>query len=498
MARTLTNNFSLQYAIEESLGVLPASPVWKLLEPNAINTFGATITTVARSPISRNRQRRKGTVTDLDSAVEFDADLTLDSFIDFIEAFAFAIFTGAAVASPTSAQTTGDDYVIPASPAFPTLAQNTLVYVRGFAQAANNGLKVVDTGATATSVPVTDNLVDETPAATRNATLEVTGFRSATGDLDIDADGNITSTALDFTTLPIQVGQMIWVGGDLSINKFTNAANSGFTRVTAVEANKLTLDKKSQDFVTEANTTQAIDIYFGRFLKNVAVDDSNYLERSFQFEGAFTDLEGNPVPTGDNYEYALGNYCNTAGFELPLTDKATVSFAFVGTDAQPPSTSRATNAANPLSPVQTGAFNTSADIMRLRITEIDETGLTTDFKSVTLNLNNNVSPEKVLAQLGARFMNTGNFEVDLESQLLFTDRRVVAAIRNNETLTLDFAIRNDDGAIVVDIPSLTLGGGDREFPVNESILINTTAQAFGDATFGSSLQVSLFPYAPSS
>jgi hypothetical protein len=45
---------------------------------------------------------------------------------------------------------------------------------------------------------------------------------------------------------------------------------------------------------------------------------------------------------------------------------------------------------------------------------------------------------------------------------------------------------------------MTLGGGDREFPVNESILVNTTAQAFGDPTLGTSLGVSLFPYAPSS
>jgi hypothetical protein len=184
------------------------------------------------------------------------------------------------------------------------------------------------------------------------------------------------------------------------------------------------------------------------------------------------------------------------GFDLPLTDKATATFAFVGTDTEPPSTSRAANADNPVVPVQTSAFNTSADIARLRITEVDETGLTTDFKSLTLNINNNVSPEKVLAQLGAKFMNTGNLEVDIEAQLLFTDSDVAAAVRANTTVTMDFAVKNDDGAILVDIPSMTLGGGDREYPVNESILINTTAQAFGDSTFGTSLHVSLFPYIP--
>ena len=493
MSRTLTNNFSLAYAIESSLGTLPGSPSWKVLEPNAISTFGATVTTVARSPISKSRQRRKGTVTDLDSAVEFDADLTLEHFIDFIEGFCFSDFVGPEHTVPT-AVTGGatDEYTIPTISS--AMAENTLVYARGFTNSANNGLKLVDSGATTTTIPVTTDLTDEAAIpATQNVSVDVCGFRSAAGDLDVDASGNLTSTALDFTTLGLTVGQAIWVGGDAALNQFSNAENAGYARVTAIAANLLTLDKKSQTFVTEANTTQEVDLYFGRFVRNVSVDDGDYLERSFQFEGAYQDLGG--VGT-DEYEYAKGNYCNTVGFELPLTDKASVTFAFVGTDTEPPSTTRATNADSPVVPVQTGAFNTSADIARLRITEVDETGLTTDFKSLTFNINNNVSPEKVLGQLGAKYMNSGNFEIDIEAQLLFTDSDVVTAIRNNTTVTMDFSIANDDGAILVDIPSMTLGGGDREFPVNESILMNTTAQAFGDTTLGTSLGVTQFPYVP--
>ena len=152
-----------------------------------------------------------------------------------------------------------------------------------------------------------------------------------------------------------------------------------------------------------------------------------------------------------------------------------------------------TGAANAAKPVQVAAFNTSADIVRLRITEVDEDGLTTDFKSVTLTLNNNVSPEKVVGQLGARFMNAGNFEVDLETQLVFTDGVVVDKIRDNETVTLDFILKNEDGVIAVDIPSMALGGGDREYPVGESVLINTTGQAFQDSDLETSLGVSLIP-----
>src|SRR6056297_3642499 len=94
MSRVSTNTVGLAYAIEDSLGVLPGSPVWKSLEPNDISTFGATISKVSRNPISKDRQRKKGTTTDLDSSVEFPHDLTMESFIDFMQGFCFAQFNG--------------------------------------------------------------------------------------------------------------------------------------------------------------------------------------------------------------------------------------------------------------------------------------------------------------------------------------------------------------------------------------------------------------------
>ena len=95
-------------------------------------------------------------------------------------------------------------------------------------------------------------------------------------------------------------------------------------------------------------------------------------------------------------------------------------------------------------------------------------------------------------------MNIGNFFVDIEAQIVFTDKSVPTAIRNNETLTMDFNIKNDNGAIMFDVPSMTLGGGDKELPVNETVLMNLSGQAFDDASLGTSIGISLFPYVPSS
>ena len=183
---------------------------------------------------------------------------------------------------------------------------------------------------------------------------------------------------------------------------------------------------------------------------------------------------------------------------MPLTDKSTATFAFIGRNAEEPvdGASRKTDASTARDPLFSGALNTSSDFFRLRIEDVDETGLTSDFKDMTMTWNNNVSPEKVLGLLGARFMNVGNFEVDIETQALFTNALVPARIRANTTVSMDFLMRNDDGAIAVDIPSATMGSDGKEFPINESVLINVTVQAFVDPILLTSIGVSLFPVFP--
>lgn len=497
MARVSTNTVSLAYAKEESLGVLPESPEWKLLEPNSIDQFGPNISTVARNPISKDRQRKKGTVTDLDSTVEFGADLTGEHILDFFSAFMFADFNGPGVWGAYETNTitgvdgTDEEYDVSAGGA---LAEGALIYARGFTNSENNGLKTVTTGSTATTIAVEEDLVDEV-SPPDEARIEVTGFEGASGDLEIDASGDLISTLLDFTTLSLTVGQVIWIGGTEAANLFAEAVNRGWARLTVIAANKLTLDKKSTTYTTDDGTGKEIHIYFGRFLRNVSVDDTDFLEQSFHFEGAYPDLGG--VGT-DEYEYSKGNYCNQLSLNLPLTEKATCTFGFIGTDTDPPTDSRATGADTPLEPIQTTAFNTSADIARLRITKVDETGLTTYFKSLTVTINNNVSPEKVVGTLGAAFMNIGNYDIDIESQVLFTDGDVLAAIRNNTTVTMDWSLRNENGGVFFDIPSMTIGSGAKEFPENETVLLTTPAMAFEDVTLGYSMGVSLFPYVPAS
>lgn len=509
MGRVLTNNVALSVNFESALGV--ATTIWSTVEFNSISSLGAAITTVAREPVSRTRQRRKGTTVDRDSAPEFEADLTMEHVHQFIAAFMFAraaTTTGEAgtqritsafdASLRAEATTPAEGFVHSALPA--AIRQRVLVKSRGFTTAVNNGLFEVAAGGTTTNTPVTGTpgIVDETPTAVQNAKLETAGIRLATSDLSITVSAGVATLVsaaniANWSLYGLMPGQMVHIGGLTAGRQFS--AGAGKARVRSISGATLVCDKLDSTLATDPGTGDSVDILFGAFFRNVAVGSTDYLERSLQLEAQYVNLQ-NPGP-GDAFEYPTGNFANVLSFNLPLTEKALMTVGLVGQDTPSPTTTRKTGASTPIRQNETAAFNTSADIARLRITELDETGITSCFKSLVLTLNNQVTPEKCLGTLGALFLNTGNFLVDVEAQLLFTDVRVATAVSENRTVTLDFGLSNDDGALYVDIPSTTLGGGNKEFPVNESVLINVTVQAFEDPTLGYSVGVSTFPTVPS-
>jgi len=491
MGATVTNKTSLAYSVELTPGNLAGSPVWKSAEYNSVPGWGAQIEKVARNPISPMRQRQKGGVVDVNSAFQVETDLTMESINDYMDGFFFSKWRGQAVFAPTAVGASA--YTVPIGG--PTLVAGTLVFARGFTNAVNNGLKVVGAGSTTTSIAVT-GLAVESPTAAQNATVEVSGVQGASADITVNAGGNLTSTTLNFTTLGLIPGQVCYLGDTGAAFQFATAADRGWFRIKTVAANLLTIDKKSAVFAADTGTGKTIRIFFGRFLANVHVNDANYQEKTLQFEMAFKNL--GVTPGVDEYQYAKGNYCNEVKISAPLTSKATASFGFVGFDTPPPSTTRASGASAPIQPVQKAMMNTVSDVGRLRVTNVDETGLTSYIKSMTLMLRNGASPEKAVGYFGGVGMNFGNIEADIELEGLFTQSETVTAIRDNRTITYDFALKNGDGGLFFDIPAATLEGGDLSLPVNETVKIGTKVSAFPDPTLGYSMSLSTFPYIPAS
>ncbi len=519
MSRVLTNNTSMRVATEASIAVLPGSPEWALVEYNDITTYGATTTSVVRRPVGQDRGRKKGTVTDEDSAVEYETDLTVDVFQLFAEGFIaaeysnveFSLRTTGGVLPPPAVAAGGVFTIASASQLLADKMQwvsgaaNTLLWSKGYTNAINNGLHVLaaDVGLAAVAVDVTTVLVDETPPT--NATLEVCGMRTDDITLTITGSTATLASAADivWTTLGLTVGQEIHIGSPNSAGVLQNGYTTGgvafgYCRITAITAATLTVDKIDANMSDAGSpySPETIDIMFGRFCRDVPVtedaDDTRFLERSYQFEETYPDLDSVGV---DEFEYAVGNFMNEFGFNLPLADKATLNLNFIGTTSDDLTTSRKTGASTAVLPLRDTAFNTSTDIVSITT---DVISLVADvcFKSMTISFLNNVSPEKCLGTLGAVFMNTGLFEVNLEGQMLFTDSSIVNAIKNNTTVTFQTIQANEDGAISIDMPELTLTGGDREFPVDQSVLVNIVGNSFTSSQFGYNVGISLFPAVP--
>jgi hypothetical protein len=491
---------SLSFTREASLGVLPVSPQWFEVEPNSIGSFGATIAKTARSPISKARARRKGVVTDLDSAVEFEADMTMTHIRDFAEAFLFSRSAGGD--SYLTSAAVGGGYTVPAMSAaqagrmiYSAGGAKTLVHAHGFIDPTNNGLSEISAAPApgSTTVPVAGRAA-EVPPVDDLVEVSIAGVRGAPGDLSIDGEGNLVSAALDFTVLGLVRGQVIHIGGVDVLHQFAQDDDFGFARISAIAPRKLTLAKRDQPFVADAGTGVSIDILFGQFVRNVPTDHPDFYIASTQFELASPNL----LPGGvTGAEYSIGNYADSLSLAIPLSGKATITLGFVGQNTTLPGAARATNATVAKTGGLTGAFGTASDIARLRLQDVDEEGLTTDFKSATFTLTNNVAGEKVLGVLGPKYLNAGNIECDVENQMLFTNADVLERIRCNKTVGFDWVLRNGDGGVAFDLPTGTLSGGGREYPANQSVLISDTFAAHEeDSGPGFTCGISFFPILP--
>ncbi len=501
-----SNVTGLRIAEELTLGVLPGTPEWIPYEPNSYSDFGGQITTIARTPISEGRQRKKGVVTDLDASGGFNNDLTQINFQDILQGFLFADlrpkveFGG--TSEITGVGTTLDDFQ--AASGLDAYTAGGLVFSANFTNATNNGVHHISSAAAA-SLVVDTNLVDEaSPPA--GATLVEVGVRGVAGDIDVDVTGSLpalSSTTLDFTTLGLIPGEWIFIGGDTASLAFVNAANNGFKRIKSIAANLLTIDKSDLTMVTEASTTETVEIYFSRVLKNESTS-ALIKRRTYQAErtlGAPDDA----IPAEIQSEYLVGAVPSEAVLNITQADKITVDFSFVATDNEQRTGAVGVKSGNRPAIVEADAFNTSSDFTRIRLATVDAadeapTPLFAFVTELSITANNNLTPNKAVSVLGAFDITAGIFAVSASMTAYFSDVAAVSAVRNNADITLDLAIVKANAGIVVDLPIIALGDGRANIEADAPITLPLTVEAATgskyDVTMNHTLMMNFFDYLP--
>jgi hypothetical protein len=487
-----SNRTGTSYAKEETIGVLPVTPVWKPVEPNSFPDFGADRKLVARNPINASRQRKKGTIVDLDAAAGFDTDVTQLNLQDLLQGFMFAAARekGVQVVTAVDIDTSNpDEYELTSSAGF---LVGSLIKGFGFTNSANNGLYPVTAIVANTSVEVaTGQLVAETPPA--GAYIEVVGHRGASGDITVTVAGDLpalASSALDFTTLGLIPGEWVYVGGDATANKFANAVNNGFKRVRSVAANLLTFDKSASAMVTDAGASKLIDLYFGKVIKNES-DPTLIVRSTYQFERTLG-APDSALPSQIQSEYVTGCVPSELELTIPTAEKLTASLKFVGTGYETRSGATGVKSGTRESLVEADCYNSSVDAQRTKLSVVSSTdeAVTPLFAFVTelkLTINNNVKPSKAVGVLGAFDASVGTFAVSGEITAYFADVAAVAAVSGNSDVTLDVQVTKNNAGLVVDLPLIALGDGKLQVEQDEAIKIPLKT----DAATGRSISTSL-------
>lgn len=511
---TIDSNLTgLRYVEEDCPAQLPASPVWKPLEPNSYSDFSAEYTSVMRETINPSRQRQKGTIADLDATFGINHDVTTDNMNDLLQGFFFASAREHAATSNVSNKpnTTINAVVVDGI----TLAANVgfsvgdIVKLDGFLNSANNSLAVIST-ITGGDIDFTagSSVVAETPipATARmrtvgkvwgaGGTIAVAAGQPTTLTLDTDAtSGDFTLIPGEWVYLP-KTGQMpstVTAGG------FAN--NGGYARVLRVDnssptAKVIYFDKTSWTPVNEA-AVGAIHILFSMTIRNEE-DMDLIIQRSYQFERTLgRDADG------IQSEYSIGAVANELTLNLETASLLNVDIGYIamrndertGAEGLKPGT-------RPDDMTSRAAINTSTDIASINLSLLDSvTGLPvkqlfTYCTDATMAIANGVTARKAIGNLGGISMGVGDFVGSGSVTAYFTTVEAVRAIRQNSDVSMDIIVAAYSQAQVWDIPQLTLSNGAIAVEKDEAVTIPLDINGV-ESKFGFTMQYSYFAYVPS-
>lgn len=466
-AKIDSNETSLNIAEEETLRVLPVTPTWRSFEPNEYDDFGGELTLLARNPINRSRQRKKGSITDLDANGGFNQDFTQYNMQWILQGYMFADLREK-VNSAVSA-VTADGYTVADVAGF---SAGQLIFASGFSTLTNNGIKTV-AGTDTNEITVAGLAVE---GATPNGKINTVGRVGASGDLDIDTTGpwpRLTSAVLDFTTLGLIPGEWLYIGGDAAGTSFATAGNNGFKRIRSVTANAIEIDVSTENMATEDGAGLTVHLYFGRVLKNEL--GALIKRRSYQLERQL----GNPdtaAPNDFQAEYLVGAVPSEFSLNIEQADKINADMSFVALDNEQRTRAVGLKTGNRVVTQEGDAYNTSSDFSAMRLAIVTPGnpnpvplfGYLTD---LTLSINNNLTVNKAVAVLGGFEVTAGTFEVSAEATAYFSTVEAVQAVRNNENVQLFAAVAKNNAGFIVDLPLTALGNARLDVEQDEPIML---------------------------
>lgn len=521
MGKVLAEVVGLRMAPQPVIGTDPTAE-WTQLQPNkgSLQGIKRANETVERNIHSKNMTREAGDVVGWKVNPQFAHTFNKD----FADSHAEAAFRCLGIhpcgvtqrrIRPTVAVDGGagvDSFTVPNTGV--ALPANALIYVRGCANAQNNGVFVVQATTTTTSIKVPTGSLAAEAALPANATIDVIGLRGTAGNIQMDASGNLTTTGIDLTTfIPAGlIGSRIVIGSGVlgtAATSFTTRANNAHAYIKAVAAATLTLERHVFEFAptvawapaVDAGGAKTIDILFGSFYRNYAIDDASHLERILCLE------KEDPRAGSDGttrYTYCKGLAVNTMAIAAPLKQEITATISYVGLDATKPLplASRLPNGGSPgvgpgtaFAPLAVALTDTNNDLKLIRMTKANGI-LVGEINTWTLTLNNNVSAKEVQGTPGAVDHEWGEFGHSLQTEAYYNNASALDSATDNDDLQWDAYVRNHQFAFNLDLPRVKIRNDELKYEANKQVRLTFDTPAFRNEDNGIAGAMTLFGFVP--
>lgn len=376
----------------------------------------------------------------------------------------------------TDAGTVANTYAVTAGGAAVVLGH--LVRATGFAQTANNQIFRAASSTATTIVGTALSLVAETaPAAA--AKLKVVGFQGTSADITATSTG-LASTALDFTTLGLAIGQWVKIGGTTTGFRFATAALNDFARVTVIAAHALTLDNLPATWTTDVGTGKTINVYFGDEIKNGITPSSVTIERGFLDQ---------TVPT---YIVNTGMEINT--LVTTITSKANITgvatFTGMGGGEGP-----TTLSGTPDTATTNLVMAANANVGRLGVNGSQLVGPNWA-QSVTFSINNNLRTIESVDSTSPVAIKEGECTVTGDMNMYFGSDTELAAFYAGTTRPINTRVAKANQAIIFQAPRATYksGGNPSATAKNTDVMIKVTWGASFDSATNAHIIVDRFEY----
>lgn len=331
----------------------------------------------------------------------------------------------------------------------PAFAAGHLVRFTGF-EAANNGVRKVTAGSATAPAFADGGLLDEaTPGAA--ARLKVVGFEGASGDLATTLTG-LGSTALDFTTLGLSVGQWIKIGGTTDTYRYGTAACNAWVRIVGIAPHELALDNRPAGWAVDAGADKTIRVWHGDVIKNGSQVRSVTLERGF--------MEQSPP----SFIAQTGMRVNSLEFGGEAKKPATGTVAFMGMKGGSSGVALDVAPADAPDMVDYPAMAFSANCGRIGVGGA-ALGNPDWARAIKFTITNNLSTRDALSDgdgtaPAAVAIRDGACDVKVELDTYFGSRALLSRIESGEKIGVNCRLQKCGRAMIWESPRLTAREGD--------------------------------------